>query len=148
MSSLSLKIPQVLSKTPQVILGILFAIFLVFDIYPSPLVAHRVDTPLGQIFVVFLFLLLFLCCHSFVAFLGIAVAYVLIQRSGFVTGKTFIPSEAKKNAIFDANPTAPYTLEQEIVTLRVPSQKGGYFQNTDVSFVPRLENAHHAAVLL
>jgi hypothetical protein len=135
------------SKTPEAILGILFAIFLVLDIYPPLTLAKVIDTTLGQIVVIFLFLMLFFCCHPFVAFLGVAVAYELIRRSAWVTGKYFIPSEAKKNAIFDANPTLPYTLEQDIVKLRAPPQRNGYFQNTDVSFGPRLENAHNASFI-
>lgn len=136
----------------QLILCILFIIYLIMGYKtPQPL-AELVDNPIGKVIIFIVVILLFIHANPILAVLGLFVAFVLINNSSFVTGtdaiKKFLPSEAKKGCEmsaynFTAHNQFPYTLEQEVVKKMAPLNFGGSV--TPASYKPLLEDYHDAS---
>ena len=133
---------------PQLILVILFILYLVFSFrIPRP-VAESIDTSAGKIVVIVLALSLFAYSNPILGVLGILVAYELIKRSNIVTGRyaleKYYPTETKKWSPFTARHQFPYTLEQEVVKKMAPIRK---MQGPEErpTFRPVLDNLHDAA---
>ena len=139
----------------QLILSILFVIYLIMG-YNTPLsLAELVDTPVGKIAIVVVSLCILSTSNPILGILGLFVAYELIRRSMIkVRGgdlQSYVPSESKKNgqfASFNQN-EFPYTLEQEMVQKMT-------VQNSDINvsldgnnsnFKPILDDTHDASPL-
>jgi hypothetical protein len=132
---------------PQLLLVVLFIIYLVMGFEtPEPL-ATIIDTPLGKIIVALMALILFAYSNPILGILGIIVAYVLIQSATEKTGlgalAKYAPTEEKKWSPFNARHQFPYTLEQEIVK-KMASTK---FNPTYVKapYKPILNDTHDAS---
>jgi hypothetical protein len=132
---------------PQLLLVILFIIYLVMGYeIPEPL-ATIIDTPLGKIIVTLMALILFAYSNTILGILGIIVAYVLIQSATEKTGlgalAKYAPTEEKKWSPFNARHQFPYTLEQEMVK-KMASTK---FNPTYVKapYKPVLNDTHDAS---
>jgi hypothetical protein len=134
----------------QIILGVLFMVYLVMGYsIPHP-VASMIDTTIGKIVVVAMVLSLFVWHHPILGVLGLFVGYHLITQSAVSTGSyglhNYVPSEQKKlNAMSNYN-YFPYTLEQEVIKKMAPTNKSDdYISNNDYSFKPVLDDLHDAA---
>jgi hypothetical protein len=138
----------------QLILSILFVIYLIMG-YNTPMsLAELIDTPVGKIAVIIVALCILSTSNPILGILALFVAYELIRRSSIsLRGdlKSYIPSESKKNDQFSAfNQTEfPYTLEQEMVgkmTIQNNSINMSFTDNSS-SFKPILDNTHNASML-
>jgi hypothetical protein len=137
----------------QLILVILFIIYLIIG-YPIPeMVAEPVDSIFGKIIIFIVVIYLFFNANPVLAVLSLFVAFDLIRRSSITTGKDamnkFLPSEEKKNcelSAFNFTPynQFPYTLEQEMVNKMVPKVNNGSVI-TPPTYKPKLENLHDAS---
>ena len=134
----------------QLLLVIIFIIYLIMGYKtPEPL-ANIIDTLLGKILVFLVVIYLFSNANPILAILALFVAFDLVRRSSMATGidalKKYAPSEAHKMNQFSAFNQFPYTLEQEVVNKMAPIvQTGPVF--TKPSFHPMIENLHDASPL-
>ena len=132
----------------QSLLIILFLIYLISG-YKLPYgLATLIDTIWGKVFIIIIVFILFALCNPILGILGFFVAYKLLMSSTIETGtygkEHYIPGEEKKYAEMINHNKFPYTLEQEIVTLRAPIYKYDS-DNTKYSFNPTLDDQHEAA---
>lgn len=130
----------------QLLLTILFIIYLIMGYSTPEPVANVVDTMIGKIGIFAVVVYLFLYANPILAVLGLFVAYDLIRRSSMTTGidalAAYLPTEKKKFSQFTAFNQFPYTLEQEMVKKMAPVQSG--IPLGKPSFVPVLGNLHGA----
>lgn len=137
------------TQSSQVILGLVFVMYLIMD-YPIPeSLASMIDTIYGKIIIAIIALILFVSVNPILGVLGLFVAFDLIRRSGLATGSTalakFLPSEKSKMSEFTAFNQFPYTLEQEMVKLRTVNKTESI--STPPSYKPiLLSNADAAPV--
>jgi len=137
-------------KTGELLLTILFIIYLIMGYKTPELVANAVDTLMGKIVIFIIVICLFLYANPLLAVLSLFVAFDLIRRSSKATGldalKKYEPSEEKKMSQFSAYNQFPYTLEQEIVKKMAPIVHGGS-SLTKPSYKPMMENLYDASPL-
>jgi len=138
----------------QLILSILFVIYLIMG-YNTPMsLAELVDTPVGKIAVIIVALCILSTSNPILGILALFVAYELIRRSSVALRgdlKNYIPSESKKSDQFSAfnQNEFPYTLEQEMVG-KMTIQNNSInlsFNETTSNFKPILDNTHNASML-
>jgi hypothetical protein len=133
----------------QLMLVILFIIYLVMDFKMPDLVANIIDSQGGKIVVALVALLLFGYSNPILGVLGIMVAYHLIKSSSEKTGmaalEKYYPTEEKKWSPFTAIHQFPYTLEQEVVK-QMASQKfnANYVK---APYRPMLDDTHDASLI-
>jgi hypothetical protein len=133
----------------QLILAILFIIYLVMGLKMPDTVANMIDSSAGKIVVALIALLLFGYSNPILGVLGILVAYQLIKASSEKTGmaalEKYYPTEEKKWSPFTATHQFPYTLEQEVVK-EMASQK---FNDNFVKapYRPMLDDTHDASLI-
>jgi hypothetical protein len=132
----------------QLILVILFIIYLVFGIKMPNQFAETMDTSSGKIIVWLVAMILFVFSNPILGILGLIVAYELIKRSGEVTGTTalkkYYPTEQKKWSPFTPRHQFPYTLEQEVVKKMAPIRQPNYTKSK-YTYKPILDNLYDAA---
>jgi len=133
----------------QLILVILFLIYLILGFKMPDSVANLIDSSAGKVIVALVALLLFGYSNPILGVLGILVAYQLIKSSSEKTGmaalEKYYPTEEKKWSPFTPTHQFPYTLEQEVVK-QMASQKF----NTDfvkAPYSPVLDDTRDAAML-
>jgi hypothetical protein len=133
---------------PQLVLSILFIIYLVLGLKLPANVANLIDTTTSKIIIVVLALALFAYSNPILGILGVIVAYELIKSASTATGslalEKYCPTEAKKWSPFNARHQFPYTLEQEMVKKMAPTRPSN-FVSTPSTFKPILDNQHDAA---
>ena len=133
----------------QLILAILFIIYLVMGLKMPDPVANMIDSSAGKIVVALIALLLFGYSNPILGVLGILVAYQLIksssERTGMAALEKYYPTEEKKWSPFTATHQFPYTLEQEVVK-EMASQK---FNDNFVKapYRPMLDDTHDASLI-
>jgi hypothetical protein len=138
----------------QLILSILFVIYLLMG-YNTPIsLAELIDTPVGKIAVIIVALCILSTSNPILGVLALFVAYELIRRSSIALRgelKNYIPSESKKSDQFSAfnQNEFPYTLEQEMVGKMTIQNNNINLSFTDnaSSFKPILDNTHNASML-
>jgi len=134
----------------QLILCILFVLYLVMGYKTPDSVANFVDTFYGKIIVFIIVIFMFCYTSPILAVLGLFVAFDLIRRSSVVTGidalKKYEPTEERKFSQFSAWNQFPYTLEQEVVSKMAPIVQSGSTL-TKPSYKPMLDNFHDASPL-
>jgi hypothetical protein len=134
----------------QVILSVLFIIYLIMGYKTPENIANVIDTFYGKTIIFGIVLLMFFYGNPILAVLGLFVAFDLIRRSSMVTGidalKKYEPSEEKKFSQFTALNQFPYTLEQEVVSKMAPIVQSGSTL-TKASYKPMLDNFHDASPL-
>ena len=131
----------------ELLLIILFIIYILFNIRTPYFLASIVDTVGGYLVVAGLFILL---CKSVkiwpVAALGAVALIIFIQRSRVSTGTAgmsmFLPSEIQKSNYFLNLNEMPVTLEEEMVHKMAPFQ--GHISD-DGSYKPVLDDTYDAA---
>ena len=134
----------------ELLLSILFIIYLIMGYKTPETVANAVDTMVGKIVILMLVVYLFMHSNTILAVLILFVAFDLIRRSSAVTGidalKQYAPTEITKSSQFTALNQFPYTLEQEVVKKMAPIVQGGSSM-TKASYSPILEDLHDASPL-
>ena len=132
----------------ELVLVILFIIYLVMGFKTPEPIAGLVDTLVGKITIFLIIVYLFMNVHPILAVLALFVGFDLIRRSSLVTGidalQKFAPSEEKKSSQFTAFNQFPYTLEQEVVSKMAPIMNTG-FSISQPSYKPLLENLYDAS---
>ena len=134
----------------ELVLIILFIIYLIMGYKTPEPIANLVDTLVGKIVIFIVVIYLFLNANPILAVLALFVAFDLIRRSSAATGisalKKYAPSEEKKTSQFTAFNQFPYTLEQEVVKKMAPIMQSGSTL-TAPSYKPLLENLYDASPL-
>jgi hypothetical protein len=134
----------------QLLLTILFVIYLIMGYKTPEPVANVVDTLVGKILIFITVITLFMHANPILAVLSLFVAFDLIRRSSAATGidalKKYLPTEEKKASQFTAFNQFPYTLEQEVVKKMAPIVQSGS-SLTKASYKPLLENLHDASTI-
>jgi hypothetical protein len=134
----------------QLLLVIIFIIYLIMGYKTPEPIANIVDTLIGKILIVLVVIYLFSNANPILAILALFVSFDLVRRSSMATGidalKKYRPSEVHKMSQFSAFNQFPYTLEQEVVNKMAPIvQTGPIF--TKPTFKPMVENLHDASSL-
>jgi hypothetical protein len=134
----------------ELVLVVLFIIYLIMGLKTPEPVAGMVDTLVGKIVIFITIIYLFMHANPILAVLALFVGFDLIRRSSMVTGidalQRFAPSEEKKSSQFTAFNQFPYTLEQEVVSKMAPIMKSGS-SLTQASYKPLLDNLYDASPL-
>ena len=133
----------------QLILAILFIIFLLSSFSVPYSWAKLIDTKIGMVIIIFVLILLVCYVNPIVSILAVLVAYELIKRSANMVGKNnledYYPVQEKKWTPFSAHHQFPYTLEQEVVN----NMTTNVFQSvpSQSSYKPVVDNNYNAFVL-
>lgn len=132
----------------QLILVILFIIYLIMGYKTPEPIANMIDSLAGKIVIFIIVIYMFMHTHPILAVLALFVAFDLIRRSSVTTGidalKRYAPSEEKKSSQFSAFNQFPYTLEQEVVKKMAPIVQSGSSLSKP-SYKPLLENLYDAS---
>jgi hypothetical protein len=133
----------------ELLLAILFIIYLIMGYKTPSVIANMIDTTYGKAIVVLVSLLLFANTNPVLGVLGFFVAYNLITKSEITTGtyglNNYMPTEEKKYSAMTMYNQFPYTLEQEIVKKMAPLNKADTSGLNTYSFNPVLDDLHDAA---
>jgi len=131
----------------QLILSILFIIYLIMGYKTPDSVATLVDTISGKVIIALVALMLFAYSNPILGILGLIVAYELIIRSSHMTGSYALasayPTEAYKWSPFTAQNQFPETLEQEVVKNMTPMVNSGC--SSPATYKPLLDDQYDAA---
>ena len=134
----------------ELVLVVLFIIYLIMGLKTPEPVAGMVDTLVGKIAIFIIIIYLFMHANPILAVLALFVGFDLIRRSSMATGidalRRFAPSEEKKSSQFTAFNQFPYTLEQEVVAKMAPVMKSGS-SLSQASYKPLLDNLYDASPL-
>jgi hypothetical protein len=134
----------------QLLLIILFIIYLIMGYKTPEPIANIIDTLIGKIMIFIIVIMLFMHANPILAVVSLFVAFDLIRRSSESTGidalKRYLPTEEKKSSQFTAFNQYPYTLEQEVVKKMAPIVQSGS-SLSKASYMPILENLHDASVI-
>ena len=134
----------------ELILAILFIIYLIMGYKTPEPVANIIDSLVGKIVLFIIVVYMFMNSNPVLAVLALFVAFDLVRRSSISTGvdaiKKYTPSEQKKASQFSAFNQFPYTLEQEVVKKMAPIIQSGSSLNK-ASYKPFLDNLYDAAPL-
>lgn len=137
----------------ELILTILFVIYLIMGYKTPEPVASMIDSLAGKIVLFIIVIYMFIYHHPVLAILGLFVAFDLIRRSSASKNNgTMTIEESKKNAPCESNKSSqftafnqfPYTLEQEVIKKMAPVMKPGTSMSKP-SYNPLLENLHDAS---
>jgi len=103
----------------QLLMGVLFVIYILFDVRTPDILAKLIDTMTGNIVVSIIAIIVFMNTNTILGMLALAVAYILITRSGHTTGsvakKLYLPSEEQKKDDFVKYNSTEIPIEVEIV---------------------------------
>jgi hypothetical protein len=135
----------------ELILFIIFVLYLVLPIDTPQLLADIIDSPLGMLFIFILGVYLFFNTNPILAVVYILFAYELLRRSSRKTGRQAIiqytPSQQKKDAQMKAmNPPKKETLEEEVVDKMAPIGHSDPSVFTDSGFKPVADPVGHASL--
>ena len=134
----------------ELVLVVLFIIYLIMGSKTPEPVAGLVDTLVGKIVIFVTIIYLFMHANPILAVLALFVGFDLIRRLSMATGidalQRFAPSEEKKASQFTAFNQFPYTLEQEVVAKMAPVMKSGS-SLSQASYKPLLDNLYDASPL-
>jgi hypothetical protein len=134
---------------PELLLSVLFVVYLVMDFKMPESVASTIDTPIGKIAVGLVALLLFGYSNPVLGVLALLVAYQMIRRASVKTGmaglEEYYPTEEKKWSPFTPTHQFPYTLEQEMVK-KMTTQKFNT-EYVKAAYRPTLDDTHDATYL-
>lgn len=132
----------------ELILAILFIIYLIMGYKTPEPIANMVDNMIGKIVIILIVIYMFMRNNPILAILALFVAFDLMRRSSVSTGidalKRYAPTEEKKSSQFSAFNQFPYTLEQEVVKKMAPIVQSGSSM-TKASYKPLLDNLYDAS---
>jgi len=136
--------------TGQLVLLVLFVVYLVMGYDTPEPIAGVVDTLVGKIVIFIVVIYMFLHSNPILAVLSLFVAFDLIRRSSSATGisalQKYAPTEQKKMSQFNAYNQFPYTLEQEVVKKMAPIVQSSS-SLSQASYKPLLDDTHDASTL-
>ena len=136
-------------KSGEVLLTILFIIYILMGYKVPETVASAVDSVVGKAVVVIAAIALFSYTNPVLGILGFYIAFDLIKRSSESTGtyalQKYVPTETKKECELTLYNQFPYTLEQEIVKKMAPLNSTDVPSDEQFTFAPVLDNLHEAA---
>lgn len=148
MKEFFLKVSLQKENIGELILGVLFVLYLVMGYNTPEPIANLVDTVGGKMLLLILVVYMFMNTHPILAVLALFVVFDLMRRSSLTTGidalDKYAPSEEKKMSQFTAFNQFPYTLEQEVVSKMAPIVQTGSVLNPP-SYKPLLENLYDAS---
>lgn len=134
----------------QLVLVILFIIYLLTGNETPESIANIVDTMAGKIIVMVFALLLFAYANPILGVLGLLVAYNILKTAAIASTlmitpslNSYYPTETKVWSPFTPTNQFSYTLEQEVVK-DMASQKFNTVYE-EPSFKPTLDNTYDAA---
>ena len=131
----------------QLVLVVLFIIYLLMGYKTPASVASMIDSTVGKIVVALIALLLFAYSNPILGVLGIFVAYQLVRGASIKTGmaglEEYYPTEEKKWSPFTPAHQFPYTLEQEMVKNMAPQKFNTNY--VKATYKPTLEDTYDAA---
>jgi len=134
---------------PQLVLSVLFVIYLVMGYKMPEGVATLIDSTVGKVVVVLVALMLFAYSNPILGVLALLVAYHLIKGASVKTGmaglEAYYPTEQKKWSPFTPAHQFPYTLEQEVVK-NMTTQKFNT-EYVKAPYRPTLDDTYDAAPL-
>jgi len=134
---------------PELVLSILFVLYLVMGFQVPDGVATIIDSTFGKVVVLLVALMLFAYSNPVLGVLALLVAYQFIKGASVKTGmaglEEYYPTEAKKWTPFTPTHQFPYTLEQEVVK-NMTTQKFNT-EYVKAPFRPILDDTHDAAPL-
>ena len=132
----------------ELVLVVLFIIYLIMGSKTPEPVAGMVDTLVGKIVILITIIYLFMHANPILAVLALFVGFDLIRRSSMATGidalQKYAPTEEKKSSQFTAFNQFPYTLEQEMVAKMAPAKSSG-FSLSQASYKPLMDNLYDAS---
>lgn len=147
-----MKMLKELMKTEQkhqLLLGLLFAVYLLFNIETPVPIAELVDTQLGNVVVVLLALAVFVSSGPLVGILAFIAAHCLIKRSSKKTGTYYMKDNGRaeeiKMDVLNKYNDFPVTLEEQVVANMVPLVKHPPAPNSN--YKPVLNKLHNASSL-
>ena len=134
-------------KIGQMLLSIVFIVYLIMGYETPESVSHMVDSLVGKLVILFLIVYMFMYTNPILAVLSLFVGFDLIRRSektkNMHNAIKYKPSEQKKNGQLNAYNQFPYTLEQEMVKQMAPMVQNGAAISKP-SYKPLLENLYNA----
>lgn len=135
-----MKLPAI--KPHELVLFIVFILYVIFPMDMPMMVASWIDSSLGMVVLFAVAVYLFLYGNPVLGVLFIFVAYELIRRSANVTARTAIiqytPSQEKKDTNLKSlnAPLEKKTLEEEMVEIRAPIGKSTPVEYLESDFKP------------
>jgi hypothetical protein len=140
----------------QVVLAILFIVYLISGYKTPDSVAGFIDTIYGKIVVVLVALVLFSYVNPILGVIYIFVAYELLRRTSLVkTGIVkadnymieYTPSEEKReHQMMAMNPRVGLTLEEEVIATMAPAQKFNLNGDISTEYKPVVEKVTGASL--
>jgi len=131
----------------QLLLSVVFVIYLIMGYKTPNSIAAMVDTMWGKIVVAIVALMLFAHTNPVLGVLGLIVAYEFIVRSSHMIGASALagayPTEEYKWSPFSQDNQFPMTLEQEVVKNMTPMVNSE--PNGPATFKPLLDQQYDAA---
>jgi hypothetical protein len=133
----------------EVILFVIFVLYIVFQPRTPPVLAGLIDTPVGTGIVLTFAVYLLLYSHPVLGVLSVFVAYELLRRSS--TAIQYIPTmlaQQKEQPKVDAkvksfNPPSERTLEEDVVAQMAPIDVSSDYVET--GFKPVSNDLHGAS---
>jgi hypothetical protein len=165
MQSFQKSVEHLVSENPsQLILGVIFCFYILFNVQTPAFLAGSIDNLFGKVLVVAFAIVIFLKTNPVVGVLGFVVAYQLIKTASVTTGtyamKHYLPTENSKmkemlaynpeqvheeNRAMAAATNVAGSLETEMVDRMAPLVMYGGDSTLDYS--PVLDKQHSAASL-
>ena len=143
----------------EIIIFVIFFVYLVFDIQMPIVINQYIDSPLGVVVVLVLALCVFLYTNPILGILSIFVAYEIIRRSSFapkIQYKAPIRIQREQPQIsqmdfgLNKKPTFTHesTVEEEVISKMAPLATDAPTAFVDTSFKPIAENTHNATAIV
>ena len=127
-------------STLEIIVFIIFVVYLVFNIPTPGILIPVIDSPLGLGIVVITTIYVFFYTTPILAILSVLVAYELLRRSSVLSAieypvSPYLPTQHKKDVIIQKmNPVKKVTLEEEIIQVMAPVGKNDTATFVDTSY--------------
>ena len=137
----------------EIILIIVFILYLISPIDTPTFVASFVDSPLGIITIFIITVSLFIYTNPILGILYIFVAYELMRRSSVFSGNTmnieYTPSQMVKDIeLKTMNPPQEKSLEEEIIDVRAPIGRSNEVEFVDSNFKPVADKLLYGASII
>ena len=131
----------------EVILFIVFVLYIVFQPRTPPVLSGLIDTPVGTMVVLAFAVYLFLYTHPVLGVLSIFVAYELLRRSATIAQYTpTFTEQPKVDAKMQSfNQPTEKTLEEDVVAQMAPIEVSSNY--LELGFKPVSENTHGASAM-
>jgi len=135
------------AKAHEMVLGVLFVVYIVSGVKMPEMIASLVDSMMGQIVIMLLGLSLFLNLHPIAGVLAIVVCYEIIRRSADAKKPVigYMPPVDKVERKDVRGREFPRTLEEEMVHKMAPLVKHAPGKGSD--YKPVMNGAHGASDL-